>query len=159
MPVRISRATSNIADVIDFYGSLFRADVYAFDTDSEFDVYGDGADSVSSVFVKLSGAQIELQFVQRPLTATFGDFTVDQYDSLLRDTHTAAISSPFCGQDRWMDNNVGYSTWELPGGLDAVYSDLAERDEVCLYTVSSFMLCVCFSVTQLLCGVGMCITP
>ena len=62
----------------------------------------------------LLDTHIEMQFIQRPVTATYGAFTLEKYENLLMETHETIIS-PFCGQDRWMDNHYAYSTWTIPG--------------------------------------------
>ena len=123
VPVRISRATSNTAEIKDFYIDIFDADVlYEFDVDSE------SISNSHSVSLQLPDTQIELQFVQR--SQSFGDLTIDKFENLLKDTHSAVVSSPFCGQDRWMDNHFAYSTWTTPGRLDGIYSKLVEYEVI-----------------------------
>ena len=36
------------------------------------------------------------------------------------------ISSPYCGQDRWMDNVWAYSTYTIPGLMDRVFDNLVD---------------------------------
>ena len=78
--------------------------------------------------MRLSGTQIEVQFIERPSSSTFGDLTVNEYESLLKQSHSEIMTSPFCGQDRWMGNNFGYNTWALAGGLDLIYPKLLEKE-------------------------------
>merc|ERR1719419_1050366 len=44
------------------------------------------------------------------------------------ETHDAVITSPYCGQDRWMDHHFAYSTWTIPGLLDSVYEAAKAHD-------------------------------
>jgi len=134
VPVRISRATSNLSAVTHFYENVLGADVYGFDVDAASD-----STKPTSAFIRLPGTQIETQFVQRPESATFGHLSVRAYEGRLRDTHAQSVSGPFCGEDRWMDNNIGYSSWELAGGLDKVYAQLADYDfEEVTFRVNKF---------------------
>ena len=93
VPVRISRATTNANKLYNFYTNLLEANLlyHAHDTDLD-------GDDVRTIFMALPGTHIEIQFVQRPLDSTFGDFKLDQYEQLLMDTHDAIITSPYCGQ-------------------------------------------------------------
>jgi len=78
----------------------------------------------------LEATHIEVQFVQRASDSTFGDFTLEQYESLLMRTHDTVMTSPFCGQDRWMDNHFGYSTWTVPGLTERIYFNLHSNDDI-----------------------------
>ena len=99
VPVRISHATTNVIQLRDFYTNVLEANtLYAANS-------MDG--KTKTVFMHLFDTHIEIQFVQRPLTQTFGDFRLDQFTALLTETHESIISSPYCGQDRWMDNHFG----------------------------------------------------
>ena len=104
VPVRISRATSDTDKMHDFYTEVLEAEeLYSMKTiDSK-------NQEISTVFIKLPETYIELQFTKRPSALTYGEFTVEQYERLLVETHDSIISSPFCGQDRWMDNHFAFS--------------------------------------------------
>jgi len=69
-----------------------------------------------------------VMFVQGPDESTLGDFTVELYEELLMETHDSIITSPYCGQDRWMDNHFAYSTWTVPGLLDDIYEAAKKHD-------------------------------
>ena len=102
VPVRISRATTNTQQMHDFYADVLGAELL-YHAEAEDGHHQD----IKTVFMLLPGTHIELQFVQRPSGSTFGEFTLDVYEDLLAQTHRAVITSPYCGQDRWMDNHFG----------------------------------------------------
>ena len=95
VPVRISRATSDTNKMHDFYTNIFEAE----------GLYSVDALDSKTIFFHLPETQIELQFTQRSPALTYGSFTVEQYESLLMETHDSIITSAYCGQDRWMDNH------------------------------------------------------
>ena len=103
VPVRISRATSDTDKMLNFYSYIFEAEllhsVHSVDSHHQ---------EIKTIFMKLPETSIEVQFTQRPSPLTFGDFTVEQYEDLLVQTHDTIITNPYCGQDRWMDNHFEY---------------------------------------------------
>ena len=102
IPVRISHATTDTNQLYNFYSKIMEADLlYHYHTE---DVQGR---PVKTVFMHLEATHIEVQFVQRAVDSTFGEFTLEEYESLLMRTHDTVMTSPFCGQDRWMDNHFG----------------------------------------------------
>eukprot|EP01084_Bolivina_argentea_P038518 71233_1 len=119
VPVRISHATTDIHKLHDFYVNILQGQLLYYaesiDTDSM---------QTKTIFMHLLDAHIEVQFVQRPLSETFGDFKLDKYENLLMETHESIMTSPYCGQDRWMDNHYAYSTWTIPGLMDKIYFNL-----------------------------------
>ena len=82
-----------------------------------------------TIFVAAPETQIELQFVERASSYTHGDLSLKQYEELLGETHSAVITTPFCGIDRWFDNHYGLTTWTHDGYMDRVLSKLKQRRE------------------------------
>merc|ERR1719361_2402027 len=121
-PVRISRATADTDKMYDFYSYIFEAELL-----HSVDSVDSHHQEISTIFMKLPETSIELQFTQRPSPLTFGDFTVNQYEDLLVETHGSIITNPYCGQDRWMDNHFELSTWTVPGLMDRIHNRLDER--------------------------------
>merc|ERR1712083_306576 len=46
------------------------------------------------------------------------------------ETHDSIVTNPYCGTDRWMDNAIVYSTWNVPGFMDRVHANLLEDDVI-----------------------------
>ncbi len=46
---------------------------------------------------------------------TFGDLTVAKFEGVLMEMHQSIIVSPYCGQNRWMDNHFAYSVRNING--------------------------------------------
>lgn len=107
VPVRISRATTDLESVRDFYVNIMEADIMDFVTSNM------ASRPAKSMFFRLQETQIELQFVQRPSTHTKEGFALEEYEQLLLDTHSAIINGPSCGVDRWFDNHYGIFIYML----------------------------------------------
>jgi len=122
VPIRIAHATTDLDAIKDFYTDVFAATlIYTHDTlDAKHQ-------PLHSVFIALPETHIELQFISRISSSTFGDFTLEVYEDLLMDTHSAILLSPYCGTDRWMDNHFAYATWTIPGLLDHIHERVEAR--------------------------------
>ena len=116
VPVQISHATTNTHKLHDFYTQILGAQLLSF---------YDAAES-QTIFLQLPQTQIEIAFTQRPPSLTYGDMALAKYENLLLETHDSIISSPFCGQDRWMDNHFAFETYVIPGLLDAIFANLVK---------------------------------
>lgn len=81
-------------------------------------------DDTKTIFLQLPQTQIELQFTQRPASMTYGDMSLAKYEGLLLETHDSILTSPYCGQDRWMDNHFAFETYVIPGLMDDIYHKL-----------------------------------
>eukprot|EP01083_Nonionella_stella_P046674 124960_1 len=125
VPIRISHATTNINQLYDFYMNILEAN---------FVYYAQSMDSqTKSIVMQLQNTHIEMQFVQRPKSLTYGTFALDMYQDLLMETHETIITSPYCGQDRWMDTHFAFETYVIPGLMDQIFSNLNRN--VIKYTV------------------------
>ena len=118
VPLRISRATSDMNKIRNFYSNVLGANLLF--------VAASGDDN--AVFLTLPDSDIELQFVQRSPSDSLdsASFDIAKYEELLVETHESIMTSPFCGQSRWMDNHFEYSTWTQPGLLDVIYLNLQQ---------------------------------
>ena len=97
--------------MVDFYTDVMEAELL-FDAQITDDLDGDAVET-HVAFVRALDTQIELQFVQRPAWYTAGDFSLSEYESLLRGSHAEVITTPYCGIDRWFDNHFGFTTWTV----------------------------------------------
>eukprot|EP01084_Bolivina_argentea_P197898 339026_1 len=128
VPVRISRATTNINKIYDFYVNILEGKLVnyaisdiAMETDSIMKM------TTKTMFILLQSTQIELQFVQRPTYYTTNDFSLEIYENMLLETHATIITSPYCGVDRWFDNHFGYSSFTVPGLMDRIMFKLNSK--------------------------------
>ena len=104
VPIRIAHSSTNPSEQHTFYSEVFSADlIWSIDTVDAHHF------PISAVFLQLPQTHIEIQFIQRPVASTYGDFTVETYEDLLEETHDSILLSPFCGTDRWMDNHYALS--------------------------------------------------
>lgn len=105
VPVRVSHGTFDTQDAYAWYTQILSAKTIYF-----MDTVDDDGNEIRTIFMLLIGTHIELQFTQRAESATkANDFTVKKYIDLLMETHSAVITSQYCGQDRWMDNHFALS--------------------------------------------------
>ncbi|KAH8051296.1 hypothetical protein JL721_11199 [Aureococcus anophagefferens] len=59
-------------------------------------------------FAKLSeNAIMQFQLVERPAANTTGPLTVAAWETVMLDTHAAALRDDVCGFDQWMDHHAG----------------------------------------------------
>jgi len=128
VPVRISRPTSSIDAIYDFYINIMESTLVHYTT-SNIAMESESKMSMGTrtMFILLKDTAIELQFVERPNYYTTPDFTLKKFENMLIETHDTIITSPYCGQDRWFDNHYAYSTWTIPGLLDRVMAKLKDR--------------------------------
>ena len=103
VPVRVSHATSNREKLKDFHTHILQGQILYQQTTSN------SMGPIKMFASDLQESTIEVMFVQRPDESTLGDFTVELYEDLLMETHDSIITSPYCGQDRWMDNHFALS--------------------------------------------------
>ena len=130
VPVKISYATSNIQQAVEFYINVLEGKLLYLSNDiisSLDDVI------VSYAFIQPINDFIEFEYIQRPIDYTYGEFTTELYKNLLINTHNDIISTPFCGLDRWFDNHYGFNTLKFAEDsasydyMDRVLDKLIER--------------------------------
>eukprot|EP01084_Bolivina_argentea_P297724 512967_1 len=127
VPVRISRAATNIEAMYDWYVNVMEAQVLDASINGIIDnLNGDNVLTKYAFFAPLE-TQIEIQIIERPHDYTFGDFSLLQYENLLLEGHDYVITTPFCGIDRWLDNHYGFTTWTVSGYLDRILYKLQQR--------------------------------
>lgn len=108
-PVKVSRATTRADAAAAFYVTVFGARVIHNVT---------GPDGTRAVTLKLpdtAGGKtlVHLQLWQPPPEAVAAAddchaWTVAKWESYLLATHEAAMRTPTCGMDRWLDNHFSY---------------------------------------------------
>ena len=128
VPVRISRATSSIDKIYNFYTSIMEANLINFAvSDKPVEKDSNMKIKTKSMFLALQNTKIELQFVERPNYYTTSDFSLIDYENMLKETHDTIITSPYCGVDRHLDNHYAYSTWTVDGLMDRIKYRLDEN--------------------------------
>ena len=129
VPARLSRAVTNLDETIDFYTDVMESEIlYNPGKTIVDDLNGDNIDT-KTVILHALDTQIEIQFYERPIYYTAGDFDLQQYEQLLIETHDQVITTPFCGIDRWFDNHFGFTTWSVDGYLDRIVNKLNIRNK------------------------------
>eukprot|EP01084_Bolivina_argentea_P197901 339031_1 len=129
IPVRISRATTNLDEMLEFYMNVMEAKLLYNSNGVIVDTLGGDNVATKTAFLIAGDTKIELQFSERESWYTAGDFTLRQYELLLIETHDEVITTPFCGIDRWFDNHYGFDTWSNYGYLDRIIERLNVRNK------------------------------
>eukprot|EP01083_Nonionella_stella_P154853 499466_1 len=127
VPLRISRATTDIYAMYDWYVNVMESRVLHHSLDGIVDDLNGDHVVTKYAFFGVLETQIEILIVQRPTYYTFGAFSLSQYEALLLEGHDSIITTPYCGIDRWFDNHFGVTTWTVPGYLDRILSRIRQR--------------------------------
>ena len=117
---RVSWPTSNLTRDRAFFvdGGLARV----LDRDAGAGVAVDTYD-----FAELSeNAIMQFQLVERPAANTTGPLTVAAWETVMLDTHAAALRDDVCGFDQWMDHHAGLAVRNSTHTLGSL-AELAER--------------------------------
>ena len=78
-------------------------------------------------FAELSeNAIMQFQLVERPAANTTGPLTVAVWETVMLDTHAAALRDDVCGFDQWMDHHAGLAVRNSTHTLGSL-AELAER--------------------------------
>jgi hypothetical protein len=94
----VSKACSDLGAVRHFYTSALLAS-------SNF---SHSHEHVQLETFSLHGADAHVRFVQRPPNHTAGTFLVVDLEHAKHYAHTMAMTSAFCGVDKWIDNHFAY---------------------------------------------------
>jgi len=130
LPVRVSRAASDLTSLDAFYGDAMRISTTLV-IDSE----------TSSVRCYLwPGAHVDLCFVQRPQNMTSSDLTVKAFEDMLKHVSESVNSGPMCNMNRWADNHYA---------LDIFHSDFDYIVDYLDATPTALYTCATFGVTGL----------
>jgi len=95
-PLAVSRATSSMEAVQDFYVNDL------FSTVNHTQSVGD----IAMKAYLMPGASALMRFIQRPSSATAPGFTVADLEAAKHAAHRMAMDDEFCGVDKWIDNHV-----------------------------------------------------
>ena len=94
----VSKATTDLQAVEKFYVNNLEA-TSSFHQSS-------GSSSVKTY--KLSGANAQVRFVQRPANSTSGSFTTKDFENLKKASHDKFTANEFCGVSKWYDNHFAW---------------------------------------------------
>lgn len=119
IPLAVSKAVSNISAARDFYVDEMLA---AVNHTSSMD------GNVVLEAYKLVGANVLVRFVERPVQATYGNFTVRDLEDIKHSAHRMAHMNEFCGVDKYYDNH--FATDQSAVKLDVFKANFDKRGRV-----------------------------
>lgn len=97
-PVVVSKATSNMTAIEDYYTNILQG------TNSLTSTSG----LVTLKTFKLSGAAVQIRFVERPATDTSGLFKVADWEEAKLKAFAAYSNGLICGFSKWYDNHFAW---------------------------------------------------
>lgn len=97
--LKVSRATTHIKKMTEFYTSIIPGEVLN---------QGTLSDGTHYVHIKINGALTHIHLVNRPASSTSG-FTVRDHENYMNLVHDEYILSPECGFDQFADHHWGFS--------------------------------------------------
>lgn len=98
--VKVSRATTMIDEMVDFYTNVIGGTVLSRTTST---------DGTEFAVVKLTYADAQIQFVNRPATAG-QTFTVLDLETYVNSVHNTYVKSTNCGFDQYADHHWAYDS-------------------------------------------------
>lgn len=118
-PVKVSRAATDIAALDNFYVEGMRAEKVFSQT------RGKGTYKISTHCYQWPEGKADVCFVQRPDSATAGEFKVSDYEKVLKSSAETGLLNPHCRAFRWEDNHYAV---DLVGDFEHIVRHV-ESDE------------------------------
>lgn len=114
--VKVSRATTKIEEMIEFYTKTVEGELVSKITEKDGSV---------RAIVKLNHAEAQLQFVNRP-ASTDSKFTVADLEQYVNSVHDKYIKSTNCGFDQYADMHWAYDSRSYGETLSSISKKLEE---------------------------------
>merc|ERR1712178_283529 len=103
--LKLSRATTKLDEMINFYGNIMGGEIMARGT------YHDGDQETEYVHMKLNGVKTHVHFINRPAREG-SSFSVEDFETYVNGVHDSVITSTNCGFDKFADNHWALDSME-----------------------------------------------
>jgi len=128
LPVRVSRAASNLTALDEFYLGAMRI--------SSTLVLGE--QDVQSRCYEWPGGKVDICFVQRPEDGTSSELSVASFEAMLKRVADVVVTKPTCNMNRWTDNHYAVDLLDEKDGTFDYIIDYLENTPGALYQCNVF---------------------